>query len=267
MFASTLTMVLMAGFTTAAAALMLAVVAAERAGLSARQTSGAAVAAALLNLGAMAAALAAVGKPAMIFAVFSNVGSPLFRELTGCMLAVVSALVYIGAVNRRAYVETCQWTSSVAALAALAAVLGVGSSFVMPWKAAWASHALVAPMVALAMLEAALLWRLWARCAAKGKLDDTRLSVALAVLFLAMTLLMYLTRLDATHLALVLGGRLMPALLILAFAAALAAASAFSPRRSVMATAVAISAPTLFIYPWMLAALGELADAWHFFAP
>ena len=103
-----------------------------------------------LTLAALAATLAAAaalvsqfGRPALLFSVFSNPGTAIFREL---------AALLTGATRR-----TAGKLSLLAALSGLLLALATGSAAVQPWRPVWNTWTLVLPTAGFAWLAGVML--------------------------------------------------------------------------------------------------------------
>ena len=107
-----------------------------------------------LTLAALAATLAAAaalvsqfGRPALLFSVFSNPGTAIFRELASLLLALLA-----GAARR-----TAGKLSLLAALSGLLLALATGSAAVQPWRPVWNTWTLVLPTAGFAWLAGVML--------------------------------------------------------------------------------------------------------------
>ena len=100
-----------------------------------------------LTLAALAATLAAAaalvsqfGRPALLFSVFSNPGTAIFRELASLLLALLAGKL-----------------SLLAALSGLLLALATGSAAVQPWRPVWNTWTLVLPTAGFAWLAGVML--------------------------------------------------------------------------------------------------------------
>ena len=100
-----------------------------------------------LTLAALAATLAAAaalvsqfGRPALLFSVFSNPGTAIFRELASLLLALPAGKL-----------------SLLAALSGLLLALATGSAAVQPWRPVWNTWTLVLPTAGFAWLAGVML--------------------------------------------------------------------------------------------------------------
>lgn len=112
-----------------------------------------------LTLAALAATLAAAaalvsqfGRPALLFSVFSNPGTAIFRELASLLLALLAGAAYLAALRTGATRRTGRKLSLLAAASGLILALAVGSAAVQPWRPVWNTWTLVLPTAGFAWL-------------------------------------------------------------------------------------------------------------------
>lgn len=117
-----------------------------------------------LTLAALAATLAAAaalvsqfGRPALLFSVFSNPGTAIFRELASLLLALLAGAAYLAALLTGATRRTAGKLSLLAALSGLLLALATGSAAVQPWRPVWNTWTLVLPTACFAWLAGVLL--------------------------------------------------------------------------------------------------------------
>lgn len=117
-----------------------------------------------LTLAALAATLAAAaalvsqfGRPALLFSVFSNPGTAIFRELASLLLALLAGAAYLAALLTGATRRTAGKLSLLAALSGLLLALATGSAAVQPWRPVWNTWTLVLPTAGFAWLAGILL--------------------------------------------------------------------------------------------------------------
>lgn len=117
-----------------------------------------------LTLAALAATLAAAaalvsqfGRPALLFSVFSNHGTTIFRELASLLLALLAGAAYLAALLTGATRRTAGKLSLLAALSGLLLALATGSAAVQPWRPVWNTWTLVLPTAGFAWLAGVLL--------------------------------------------------------------------------------------------------------------
>lgn len=118
----------------------------------------------VLTLAALAATLAAAaalvsqfGRPALLFSVFSNPGTAIFRELASLLLALLAGAAYLAALLTGATRRTAGKLSLLAALSGLLLALATGSAAVQPWRPVWNTWTLVLPTTGFAWLAGVLL--------------------------------------------------------------------------------------------------------------
>ncbi len=118
----------------------------------------------VLTLAALAATLAAAaalvsqfGRPALLFSVFSNPGTAIFRELASLLLALLAGAAYLAALLTGATRRTAGKLSLLAALSGLLLALATGSAAVQPWRPVWNTWTLVLPTAGFAWLAGVLL--------------------------------------------------------------------------------------------------------------
>lgn len=117
-----------------------------------------------LTLAALAATLAAsaalvsqFGRPALLFSVFSNPGTAIFRELASLLLALLAGAAYLTALLTGATRRTGRKLSLLAAASGLLLALAVGSAAVQPWRPVWNTWTLVLPTAGFAWLAGVML--------------------------------------------------------------------------------------------------------------
>lgn len=117
-----------------------------------------------LTLAALAATFAAAaalvsqfGRPALLFSVFSNPGTAIFRELASLLLALLAGAAYLAALLTGATRRTAGKLSLLAALSGLLLALATGSAAVQPWRPVWNTWTLVLPTAGFAWLAGVLL--------------------------------------------------------------------------------------------------------------
>lgn len=117
-----------------------------------------------LTLAALAATLAAAaalvsqfGRPALLFSVFSNPGTAIFRELASLLLAHLAGAAYLAALLTGATRRTAGKLSLLAALSGLLLALATGSAAVQPWRPVWNTWTLVLPTAGFAWLAGVML--------------------------------------------------------------------------------------------------------------
>lgn len=117
-----------------------------------------------LTLAALAATLAAsaalvsqFGRPALLFSVFSNPGTAIFRELASLLLALLAGAAYLAALRTGATRRTGRKLSFLAAASGLILALAVGSAAVQPWRPVWNTWTLVLPTAGFAWLAGVML--------------------------------------------------------------------------------------------------------------
>lgn len=117
-----------------------------------------------LTLAALAATFAAAaalvsqfGRPALLFSVFSNPGTAIFRELASLLLALLAGAAYLAALLTGATRRTAGKLSLLAALSGLFLALATGSAAVQPWRPVWNTWTLVLPTAGFAWLAGVLL--------------------------------------------------------------------------------------------------------------
>lgn len=117
-----------------------------------------------LTLAALAATLAAAaalvsqfGRPALLFSVFSNPGTAIFRELASLLLALLAGAAYLATLLTGATRRTAGKLSLLAALSGLLLALATGSAAVQPWRPVWNTWTLVLPTAGFAWLAGVML--------------------------------------------------------------------------------------------------------------
>ena len=97
------------------------------------------------------------GRPALLFSVFSNPGTAIFRELASLLLALLAGAAYLAALLTGATRRTAGKLSLLAALSGLLLALATGSAAVQPWRPVWNTWTLVLPTAGFAWLAGVLL--------------------------------------------------------------------------------------------------------------
>lgn len=147
---------------TCSAGLMAAAALAERANLPVRVLAAAAAAALVCLAAGGAAALANLGRPALIFGVLSNPGTSIFEQFVALMAFAAAILVYLVLLYRGAENAVTFRTACVASLLGLVLVAILGKSLVMPWRAAWNTYTIILGPAAWMALMAASCYALMA---------------------------------------------------------------------------------------------------------
>lgn len=118
---------------------------------------------ALLEVGAGSVLLAAaggvsllsLGHPEMFLGALSHVGTGIFWELLGSLVALAAAVIFLILCLRDEEGTLVSILISLSALGALMVVFGVGRSFLMPWRAAWNSPSIPGVFLGFALACAA----------------------------------------------------------------------------------------------------------------
>ena len=97
------------------------------------------------------------GRPALLFSVFSNPGTAIFRELASLLLALLAGAAYLAALRTGATRRTGRKLSLLAAASGLVLALAVGSAAVQPWRPVWNTWTLVLPTAGFAWLAGVML--------------------------------------------------------------------------------------------------------------
>lgn len=138
-----MTLTLFSALVTCGAGLMAAVALGERGNFPVRVLGGAAIASLVCLLAGGITAMSNLGRPALIFGVLSNPGTPIFEQFVGLMALAVVAIVYLLLLYRGAEASTTSKVAALGALVGLVLVVILGRSLVMPWRAAWNTWTLV----------------------------------------------------------------------------------------------------------------------------
>lgn len=117
---------------------------------------------AAVTLAGLVATLAAAvvgqfGRPSLLFSVFSNPGTAIFRELASLLLALLAGAAYLTALLTGATRRTGRKLSLFAAASGLLLALAVGSAAVQPWRPIWNTWTLVLPTAGFAWLAGVML--------------------------------------------------------------------------------------------------------------
>lgn len=109
------------------------------------------------TLAAAAAVVGQFGRPALLFSVFSNPGTAIFRELASLLLALLAGAAYLAALRTGATRRTGRKLSLLAAASGLILALATGSAAVQPWRPVWNTWTLVLPTAGFAGLAGVML--------------------------------------------------------------------------------------------------------------
>lgn len=144
-------------FAAAAAGCLLATVFGELRRVGTDRLTAVTLSALVATLAAAAALVGQFGRPALLFSVFSNPGTAIFRELASLLLALLSGAAYLAALRTGATRRTGRKLSLLAAASGLILALAVGSAAVQPWRPVWNTWTLVLPTAGFAWLAGVML--------------------------------------------------------------------------------------------------------------
>ena len=144
-------------FAAAAAGCLLATVFGELRRVGTDRLTAVTLSALVATLAAAAAVVGQFGRPALLFSVFSNPGTAIFRELASLLLALLAGAAYLAALRTGATRRTAGKLSLLAALSGLLLALATGSAAVQPWRPVWNTWTLVLPTAGCAWLAGVML--------------------------------------------------------------------------------------------------------------
>ena len=144
-------------FAAAAAGCLLATVFGELRRVGTDRLTAVTLSALVATLAAAAAVVGQFGRPALLFSVFSNPGTAIFRELASLLLALLAGAAYLAALRTGATRRTGRKLSLLAAASGLILALAVGSAAVQPWRPVWTTWTLVLPTAGFAWLAGVML--------------------------------------------------------------------------------------------------------------
>ena len=144
-------------FAAAAAGCLLATVFGELRRVGTDRLTAVTLSALVATLAAAAAVVGQFGRPALLFSVFSNPGTAIFRELASLLLALLVGAAYLTALLTGATRRTGRKLSLLAAASGLILALAVGSAAVQPWRPVWNTWTLVLPTAGFAWLAGVML--------------------------------------------------------------------------------------------------------------
>lgn len=144
-------------FAAAAAGCLLATVFGELRRVGTDRLTAVTLSALVATLAAAAAVVGQFGRPALLFSVFSNPGTAIFRELASLLLALLAGAAYLAALRTGATRRTGRKLSLLVAASGLILALAVGSAAVQPWRPVWNTWTLVLPTAGFAWLAGVLL--------------------------------------------------------------------------------------------------------------
>lgn len=144
-------------FAAAAAGCLLATVFGELRRVGTDRLTAVTLSALVATLAAAAAVVGQFGRPALLFSVFSNPGTAIFRELASLLLALLAVAAYLAALRTGATRRTGRKLSLLAAASGLILALAVGSAAVQPWRPVWNTWTLVLPTAGFAWLAGVML--------------------------------------------------------------------------------------------------------------
>lgn len=144
-------------FAAAAAGCLLATVFGELRRVGTDRLTAVTLSALVATLAAAAAVVGQFGRPALLFSVFSNPGTAIFRELASLLLALLAGAAYLAALRTGATRRTGRKLSLLAATSGLILALAVGSAAVQPWRPVWNTWTLVLPTAGFAWLAGVML--------------------------------------------------------------------------------------------------------------
>lgn len=144
-------------FAAAAAGCLLATVFGELRRVGTDRLTAVTLSALVATLAAAVAVVGQFGRPALLFSVFSNPGTAIFRELASLLLALLADAAYLAALRTGATRRTGRKLSLLAAASGLILALAVGSAAVQPWRPVWNTWTLVLPTAGFAWLAGVML--------------------------------------------------------------------------------------------------------------
>lgn len=144
-------------FAAAAVGCLLATVFGELRRVGTDRLTAVTLSALVATLAAAAAVVGQFGRPALLFSVFSNPGTAIFRELASLLLALLAGAAYLAALRTGATRRTGRKLSLLAAASGLILALAVGSAAVQPWRPVWNTWTLVLPTAGFAWLAGVML--------------------------------------------------------------------------------------------------------------
>lgn len=144
-------------FAAAAAGCLLATVFGELRRVGTDRLTAVTLSALVATLAAAVAVVGQFGRPALLFSVFSNPGTAIFRELASLLLALLAGAAYLAALRTGATRRTGRKLSLLAAASGLILALAVGSAAVQPWRPVWNTWTLVLPTAGFAWLAGVML--------------------------------------------------------------------------------------------------------------
>lgn len=144
-------------FAAAAAGCLLATVFGELRRVGTDRLTAVTLSALVATLAAAAAVVGQFGRPSLLFSVFSNPGTAIFRELASLLLALLAGAAYLAALRTGATRRTGRKLSLLAAASGLILALAVGSAAVQPWRPVWNTWTLVLPTAGFAWLAGVML--------------------------------------------------------------------------------------------------------------
>lgn len=144
-------------FAAAAAGCLLATVFGELRRVGTDRLTAVTLSALVATLAAAAAVVGQFGRPALLFSIFSNPGTAIFRELASLLLALLAGAAYLAALRTGATRRTGRKLSLLAAASGLILALAVGSAAVQPWRPVWNTWTLVLPTAGFAWLAGVML--------------------------------------------------------------------------------------------------------------
>lgn len=144
-------------FAAAAAGCLLATVFGELRRVGTDRLTAVTLSALVATLAAAAAVVGQFGRPALLFSVFSNPGTAIFRELASLLLALLAGAAYLAALRTGATRRTGRKLSLLVAASGLILALAVGSAAVQPWRPVWNTWTLVLPTAGFAWLAGVML--------------------------------------------------------------------------------------------------------------
>ena len=144
-------------FAAAAAGCLLATVFGELRRVGTDRLTAVTLSALVATLAAAVAVVGQFGRPALLFSVFSNPGTAIFRELASLLLTLLAGAAYLAALRTGATRRTAGKLSLLAALSGLLLALATGSAAVQPWRPVWNTWTLVLPTAGFAWLAGVML--------------------------------------------------------------------------------------------------------------
>ncbi len=131
-------------------------------------------------LGALSAAFS-LGRPEMIFGVLGHPGSQTFWQSVLLAASLISLFGYVLSHDRSSEAAVTRGFALTAGLCSVFLAIAVGSGLVMPWRAAWNTHAIPLAFIGWTFVIESLAFKAIAIASGRAEVSSGRISAAVII--------------------------------------------------------------------------------------